>query len=424
MSRANALLGACVLAFASCASPPPPAPLPTGPPAYEGPDAWDHLAALVEIGSRAPGTEGAARARAYVREQLEALGLELLEQQLTLEDRGDGQPLDVTNVVGEIPGTSRDLFLLAAPLDTREFETFEHKGAAAASGPALLLELARLLSDDPLPYTVRLVFLGAEAPQGELQASQALWSSRLLVKELTEEGSLDRVRLAVYFGQVADAELTIARDLVSHRTYRDAFFKAAHRLGHDELFPSSGGFDSVESGHAAFLAARMRRVVVITDPRYGGDQPPGIYHHTEQDTLDRLSRENLDAVAVVSEQALRDVGLLLERVDRFARRRSVDEPTSEPAQEEAPEPAMAGLPESEGAPTPEVAPEEPATGEASPEAGVPPHAETSPEVETPPAPQESAAPSASPADPVKGVESSAASADEPLQEEAPEDSPR
>ena len=31
MSRATALLGACALAFASCASPPPPAPLPSGP---------------------------------------------------------------------------------------------------------------------------------------------------------------------------------------------------------------------------------------------------------------------------------------------------------------------------------------------------------------------------------------------------------
>ena len=67
MSRATALLGACVLAFASCASPPPPAP-PPGPPAYEGPDAWDHLAALVEIGSRAPGTEGAARAMPHLGE--------------------------------------------------------------------------------------------------------------------------------------------------------------------------------------------------------------------------------------------------------------------------------------------------------------------------------------------------------------------
>jgi hypothetical protein len=354
------------------------------------------------MGSRVPGSEGAARAQEYVRDQLEALGVEVREQQVTMEDRGDGVPIDVTNVIGVVPGESSDLFVLAARLDTRGFETFEHTGASSASGAALLLELAAVLTREPLPYTVQLVFLGAEAPQGEVPLTQAFWSSRLLVGELSKAGVLDRVRLAVYFGQVADAELTIARDLVSHRTYRDAFFKAARGMGHDDLFPSSMGFDSIGSGHAVFLGARMRRVVVITDPRYGGDQPPGIYHHTEQDTLERLSPDNLAAVGRVSEQALRDISVLLVRVDRFARRRSVDESGSEPDPALDPEPsgAASGLEEPTETPIDGEPAEEVSTG-ASPEPG-----------------QES------PSEPAKVVESSTAPADETVQEAAPEESPR
>jgi hypothetical protein len=265
-----------------------------------------------------------------------------------------------------------------------------------------LLELASALAGEPLPYTVQLVFMGAEAPQGEVPLSRAFWGSRLLVAELSEAGVLDRVRLAVYFGQVADAELTIARDLVSHRTYRDAFFKAASRMGHDDLFPSSMGFDSIGGGHAVFLAARMRRVVIITDPRYGGDQPPGIYHHTEQDTLERLSPDNLAAVGRVSEQALRDISVLLVRVDRFARRRSVDESGTEPGQALDPEPSGAdsGL---------EEPMETPSDGESAEEAGTGAAAE--PVQESPP-------------EPAKVVESSPAPADETVQEAVPEESPR
>ena len=403
MAGTRALLGVCAMALCSCASPPPPAPLPSEPPPFAGSSAWGHLEALVGMGSRAPGSEGAARAREYVRDQLETLGLEVSEQHFAIEDRGDGVPVDVTNIVGVVPGESSDLFVLAARLDTRSFETFEHTGAAAASGAALLLELATALVSEPLPYTTRLVFLGAETAQGELPESHAFWSSRLLVNELADEGVLDRVRLAVYFGQVADAELTIARDLVSHRTYRDAFFKAARRMGHDGLFPSSMGFDAIGSGHSAFLAARMRRVVIITDPRYGGDQPPGIYHHTEQDTLERLSPENLAAVGRVSERALRDISVLLVRVDRFARRRSVDESSTEPSQllDAEPSGADSGLVEPTEASSGEEPAEEAGPGEA-PEPG---------QDESPP-------------EPAKVVESSTAPADETLQEAAPEESPR
>jgi hypothetical protein len=354
------------------------------------------------MGSRVPGSEGAARAHEYVRDQLEALGLEAREQHLAIEDRGDGLPVEVANIIGVIPGESRDLFILAARLDSRGFDTFEHAGAASASGAALLLELAEVLAGEPLPYTVQLVFLGAEAPQGNVTPADAFWSSRLLVAELSAAGVLDRVRLAVYFGQVADAELTIARDLVSHRTYRDAFFKAARELGYDDLFPSSTGFDAIGSGHGAFLGARMRRVVVITDPRYGGDQPPGIYHHTEQDTLERLSPENLAAVGQVSEKALRDISVLLVRVDRFARRRSVDESVTEPDEVLDPEPAGADSSSAEltettlsGEPAEETRP-----GEA-----------TEPGQESPP-------------EPAKGVESSSVPADETVQEAAPGEHPR
>ncbi len=323
MGSARLLWRIVVFAAAAlvCSAPSPP-PLAPPPPEFSSSAAWDHLRALAEIGPRVPGTPGAAAARAYLRAKLEALGLEIHEETTTIADRGDGEPIEVVNLTASIPasGESTDLFLLAAGYDTTRFESFSFAGVnSGASGAALLLDLARFFAENRLPYGVRIVFLGAEAPQAEIPPHQALWSSRVLAEGLRERGELERVRVAVWFDQVADADLTIARDLRSLRRYRDAFFEAARELDLEAAFPTSAPFESVVTGHLAFWSADFRRVVAIADPRYGGSEPPGGYWHTEQDTLERCSPQSLDAVGRVSRRALTQIATLLERVDRFAR---------------------------------------------------------------------------------------------------------
>lgn len=351
MGSARLLWWIVVFAAAAlvCGAPPPPPP-PPPPPEFSATAAWDHLRALAEIGPRVPGTPGAAAARAYLRAKLEALGLEVHEETTTVADRGDGEPIEVANVAVSIPasGESTDLFLLAAGYDTTRFESFSFAGVnSGASGAALLLDLARFFAENRLPYGVRIVFLGAEAPQGEIAPHQALWSSRVLAEGLRERGELERVRVAVWFDQVADADLTIARDLRSLRRYRDVFFEAARELDLEAAFPTSAPFESVVTGHLAFWSANFRRVVAIADPHYGGSEPPGGYWHTEQDTLERCSPQSLDAVGRVSRRALTQIATLLERVDRFAR---------PPRAEAAPAPA-GGVLEPEGGEAAETAPD-------------------------------------------------------------------
>jgi hypothetical protein len=338
----------CGAFLAGCSAPPPAPPPPPPAEHFSGEVAFEHLAALVAAGPRVPGSAGAQRAQAYVRAHLEGLGLAVREERTSVADRGDGRPVEVVNLLAEIPGVSPDLFVLATPLDTTAFEEFDFVGANEASGAALLLELARVLQERPLPYTARLAFLGAEAPQGSLDPARALWSSRLLVERLAEEGLLARVRLVVYFDQVGEPGLAIARDLRSHRMYRDAFFEAARQVGHADAFPLDAGFDSVIAGHLVFLDAGVRRAVVLSDPRYGGEEPPGTYHHSELDTLERLSAESLLAVGRSAEQGLAGIAARLRRVDRFAARRTVEGA----AEEAPPPPPPAPAPDAEPPPAP------------------------------------------------------------------------
>jgi hypothetical protein len=312
--------------FLSCGSPLPASPPEAtaastpAPDRFSGEAAWEHLLALVEIGPRVPGAPGSVAARAYFFASLEKLGLEVRIHRRRLEDRGDGAPLEIVNLTGIQPGESSDLVILAAHYDTRRFESFPFVGANdGASGPALLLELARVLRARPLPYTVWFVFLDAEEPQFDAQNQEdALFGSRVLVDLLAREDHLARVRLAVFFDQVADADLTIARDLNSQSAYRDTFFEAARGLGLEEAFPMDAGFDSLTMGHQVFRAAGVRRVVGIADPRYGGDARPGAYWHTQEDTPAHCAPRSLETVGRVAVEGLHEIAARLRNVDRFA----------------------------------------------------------------------------------------------------------
>jgi hypothetical protein len=144
---------------------------------------------------------------------------------------------------------------------------------------------------------------------------------------------VQRIRLLVFFNRVGDSDLRIARDLLSHRVYREEFWRAAARRGRSEAFLPSQSFESSDEGHGSFRAAGLRRVVAIVDPSFGGDEPPGVYANSEEDDLEHCSAQSLETVGVVTLDALEVIARRLAKIDRFA-----DSPLAEVSDVE-PEPA-------------------------------------------------------------------------------------
>jgi len=333
------------LAGLACAKPAAPPVEPTPDPSrFSGERAWEHLENLVEIGPRQSGTRGAEEARSYIRAELEALDLELESLSFDLErDLADGgvEKLSYETLVTIMPGEFDDVVVLAAPYDSRHFESFTHVGANnGASGAALLLEMARVLSVDPIPYTVWFAFLDGEAaPAEDKSPDEGLLGSRALVGVIQELEALSRTRLMVYFNQVADRDLVIARDLRSDRVVRKAFQRAARELGYESTFPSDRPFSRPLGGHVAFRSVGFRRVMLVVDDRFGGDEAPGVYWQTEDDTLERCDPASLAIVGAVTNAGLRDVVALLQKVDRFSRK-PVPAPDAKPTEAaETPEPS-------------------------------------------------------------------------------------
>jgi hypothetical protein len=321
----------------ACRSGPAPAPLlPSGAvasgrgAAFSAEAAWKHLEALAAIGPRASGTEGAAKARAYIREQLSSLGLDVVSQSTTVSfDSGDVPDFELVNLEAEIPGDSPDLIVLAAPYDSAYRGSYEHVGVNdGASGAAVLLELARVLAANPLPYTVRFYFLDGEAPLGRGSAEEAesrLLGSMAAAAVLESTGELAAIRLLLLLNRVSDADLRIARDRFSHRTYREAIWRVAAELGYVDAFPPTADFASPVAGHRSFIDRGMRRTVAIVDPDFGAAGTP-IGDYSEEDTLDRSSPRSLEIVGRVTLAGLESISARLAKIDRFSESPIVVEP--------------------------------------------------------------------------------------------------
>ncbi len=290
--------------------------------------AWRDLRALTEVGARPVGSRGNDRARDYLRAELENLGVEVESWEVDYANAGgrpsgaDAPEIRVTNLSAIIPGTqSQDRFLLVAPFDSRSYDDFDFIGANdGASGAAVVLEIARTIAADPLPYATEIVFLDGESAFSSHAGRGPTYREvgSLGLASRIQQAGVFGVRVMIYLNRVGDADLRIARDLMSHRIYREEFWKAAVALNRTYAFPRDAAYENAGIAHQYFAQIGLRQIVSIVDTSFGGDQPPGLYAGTAQDTIERCSPESLETVGVVVLEALDAISARLAKIDRFA----------------------------------------------------------------------------------------------------------
>ena len=314
----------------ACGGTPQPAPTPVVPSSteelgvFQSQRAWADLEAIVGAGSRRPGSAGAAAARAYIKQALRGVGL-TAEERVTTAALEGLNAFELTHLSVTIPGVSPDRFVLLSAYDSDHFAEFENRGVnLGASGAALLLEMARVLTDIEPAYTVQLLFVEGDGRLGIGTTNATIerrgLGSELLAQQMAEADELEGVRLLIAFRGVCDADLSIARDLLSHRHYREEFWRVARDLGHGDVFQRAALFQSVEAGHRAFVKGGLRAVLSVSDTAYGGSEPPGLYANNAEDVLEHCSSESLEIVGSVTLKALERIGARLDRIDRFTTR--------------------------------------------------------------------------------------------------------
>jgi glutaminyl-peptide cyclotransferase len=248
-----------------------------------------HAEKIVSFGPHPPGSAAQRKVGDYLLEQLQGFGLETQTQDF--EAVTPIGRLQMRNVWGVLPGRTDRIIILASHYDSKYFEEFEFVGANdGASSSAVVLELARILArDNPSGYTLWFVFFDGEEAIEEWTDLDSLYGSRRFVRMLKSQGRLNQIGAMVLLDLIGEKDLLFRRDSRSTPWLVDIVWKTAEELGFGDHF--SDRYISTLDDHIPFLEEGVDAIDII-DLDYA-------YWHTPEDTLDKLSPENMKMVAEI-----------------------------------------------------------------------------------------------------------------------------
>ena len=271
---------------------------------FDGRRALEDIRQLVAIGPRVAGTPGAQAARDYIKKELQAAGLTVVEQPFEAET-----PLGRVGMVnllatipagGPVPSPSAQRLVIGGHYDTKRFKDFTFVGANdGGSSAAFLIELGRVLKRRPNRLPIELLFLDGEEAVVEWEAKDHTYGSRYYVEAARKDGNLKNIKAFVLVDMIGDKDLLIKRDTNSTPSLMDAVFAAARRLGRREF--SSEPYP-IEDDHLEFLEAGVPSVDIIDLEYYTSSGKTA--WHSEFDTMDNVSASSLQTVGDVLIAAL------------------------------------------------------------------------------------------------------------------------
>lgn len=274
-----------------------------GGPSFDGARALEHVRQLVALGPRPAGSPALASARQYIKSQMAAIGVAVVEQAFDA-DTPVGR-LRMVNVRATIPGASKDRLIVGGHYDTKLYKEFRFVGANdGGSSAAFLIELARVLKARSNPFTVELVFFdGEEATRPDWRYPDHTYGSRYYVEAETRAGTLRSIKAMVLVDMIGDRDLNIRRESDSTKWLTDTIWNSARTLGYGRYFVNEEM--PVEDDHVPFLRAGVPAVNIIDL-----DYAPW---HTAADTIDQVSARSMEIVGIVLLDALPAIEARLKR---------------------------------------------------------------------------------------------------------------
>jgi glutaminyl-peptide cyclotransferase len=258
---------------------------------FNGDKALNYTRDFVSIGPRWPTGPGHTKAEAFVRSHLEH---DQLEEDTFIANTPIG-PVNMRNFIARFPGKKDGVIVIGTHYETNYYlKNINFVGANdGGSTTGLLLALADHLREQVERtkqldgYSVWLVFFDGEEAIHSWSQSDSTYGSRHLAAKWGRDGTLQRIKAFILADMIGDKDLDIQRETSSTGWLVAVVRQAAHKFGYDKYFFQRD--EAVEDDHLAFLNRGVPAVDVI-DLDYG---PNNSYHHTAQDTMDKVSAHSL-----------------------------------------------------------------------------------------------------------------------------------
>lgn len=285
---------------------------------FNGDIALAHVAAQCEMGPRYCGSDGHTALRAYIKKNLTDDGYDVRTHAFTTEEFPDHEG---ENIYARLAGVSEKQIVVAGHYDTRSVaekdpdptkrETPIMGANDGGSSVAVLLELARVMkqykeSGTPLPYSVIFLFfdledeggLGVKTNRNKQDVLDTDWiqGSLAFAREdvITKENTIFGILVDIVGGEGA----TYYYEHFTYPEFAETYalvWDAAETLGYDAYFKRSAKYYIIDD-HLPFARKRVPFINII-DLSYP-------YHHTHEDTYDKVRAKSLARVGRVVEYVL------------------------------------------------------------------------------------------------------------------------
>jgi len=248
--------------------------------------AMQYTREIVAIGPRWDGSKGQEKVGAYLHGKLKN---DQVEEDAFVADTPAGK-IPMRNIIAKFPGAKDGIIVLGSHIDTNyPLRKTSYVGANdGACTTALLLAIADELRGKKLPgYSIWLAFFDGEEAIEEWSDSDSLYGSRHLAAKWQQDGTNRKIKGFLLADMIGDADLDIVRDERSTAWLEDLVYEAARRLGYQSYFFAER--TEMNDDHKPF-AEQGVPVADIIDYTYGYNN---VYHHTTDDTVDKLSVKSL-----------------------------------------------------------------------------------------------------------------------------------
>jgi Zn-dependent M28 family amino/carboxypeptidase len=260
---------------------------------FDGSKALEYTRQYVSIGPRWPTGPGHAKAEDFLRTHFQS---DQLDQDKFVSNTPIG-PVAMCNFIVRFPGRKDGVIVLAThyetnyPLKDINFVGANDGGSTTgllmAIGDHLRAQTASAKDHKLDGYSVWLVFFDGEEAFRSWSDSDSTFGSRHLAARWGRDGTLGQIKAFILTDMIGDKDLDVLRESQSTGWLVSLVGQAAKKFGYEKYFFQREG--AIEDDHLAFLNRGVPSIDII-DLDYG---PNNSYHHTAQDTMDKISAHSL-----------------------------------------------------------------------------------------------------------------------------------
>ena len=285
---------------------------------FNADNAYNYIKKQTDLGPRNYGSEAHKKVREFFKQEISNLGYEVyshnFEAPYIKGRKGE-------NIYAFLKGKTDDYVIITSHFDSRsvaekdpvQFNRDKPISGAndGASSSGVLLELMKSLKNyNDLPYSICFVLFDLEddgnlfdVEGNSLIETDWIQGSIAFVNEIILRDKIidkQKIKFGILLDMVGSKNAKFRYESFAHTYYSaiyDKVWNYANNLGYSDYF-IDGHYGTIIDDHTPFLNERIPFIDVI-DMGYP-------FHHTSQDTIDKLDKKTLEAVGKTIEYTIKN----------------------------------------------------------------------------------------------------------------------